>query len=82
MATGGSASKKQRKVGRNLKSGQNLAYKNEHRHEKSHVKRIKAGMRRYGWAKDAEEALIRYAAKLGLAATQSAIEFLKQAKRA
>ena len=40
--------KKGRKHGRNTKSGQNIAYKREARHEKSHVRRILKHLKRYG----------------------------------
>jgi hypothetical protein len=40
--------KKQRKYDRCRKSGQNARYKSERRHEKSHVRRLSAHIKRYG----------------------------------
>ena len=68
------------KVGRNLKSGQNLAYKAENRHGKSHIRRIRAHITRYGATdKVAASWLIKYAEKVGLNAVNSATEFLRSA---
>ena len=39
--------KKGRKHGRNTKSGANIAYKREARHEKSHVRRVQRHIARY-----------------------------------
>jgi len=72
--------KKSAKFDRQRKSGQNLAYKGEHRHEKSHIRRIKAHMTRFKHDKAAETELMRYAEKLGLNAMNSAREFLAQHK--
>jgi hypothetical protein len=50
MAAGGSQSKKMRKVDRNRKrggGGQNARYLAEHRHHKSHVRRITKHLKRY-----------------------------------
>lgn len=65
----GEQKNKSRKIGRHRKGGQNLAYKAERRHEKSHVRRIMRHLKRYGmnrinWKpedKPAAEALMRYA---------------------
>jgi hypothetical protein len=63
----GSTSKKQRKHGRNLKSGNNLRYKAEKRHEKSHVRRITKHIKRYGETdKVAVAALKAYETKAGI----------------
>jgi hypothetical protein len=65
----GSQSKKQRKHGRNVKSPHNMRYKNENRHEKSHIRRIKKHLKRYGAnGKDkvATEALTNYEIKAGI----------------
>jgi hypothetical protein len=65
--------KKQRKHGRNAKSGQNDAYKLEHRHEKSHVRRLSAHLLRYGKRdKKAVETLLWYATNVSLEATRKA----------
>jgi hypothetical protein len=64
--------KTQRKYGRNRKSGQNIAYKLEHRREKSHVRRIKRHLLRYGRDEAACSALIRYATDVGLHVVRSA----------
>lgn len=69
--------KKSAKFDRCRKSGQNLSYKGEHRHEKSHIRRIKAHISRYGVEdKVATSWLMKYAEKLGLNAVNSAREFL------
>ena len=58
---------KSKKHGRNTKSPHNIRYKNERRHEKSHVRRIKRHLMRYGEAdKVAEKALTEYKAKAGV----------------
>ena len=72
--------KKSSKADTKRKSGQNLAYKGEHRHEKSHIRRIKAHMNRFAHDKVAETELMRYAEKLGLNAINSAREFIAQHK--
>lgn len=61
---------KSSKRDRQRKSGQNLSYKAEHRHEKGHVKRLIRHFERYGYAKDAADALMKYATILGLKVTQ------------
>jgi hypothetical protein len=62
-----SSSKKQRKYGRNTKSPHNVMYKNENRHEKSHIRRIKKHLKRYGESdKVATEALTNYEIKAGI----------------
>ena len=68
--------KKSSKADKHRKSGQNLAYKGEHRHEKSHIRRIKAHMTRFKHDKVAESMLMKYAEKLGLNAINSAREFI------
>lgn len=79
--------KNQKKYGRNRKSGQNLKYLNENRHCKSHVRRIKRHVQRYGFrigdpigraSRDvcARSALLAYAEKLGLKPLQDARAFL------
>ena len=73
--------KKSSKADKHRKSGQNLAYKGEHRHEKSHIRRIKAHMTRFKHDKVAESMLMKYAEKLGLNALNSAKEFLDQQHR-
>ncbi len=70
--------KKSSKADKHRKSGQNLAYKGEHRHEKSHIRRIKAHMTRFHNDKVAESMLMKYAEKLGLNALNSAKQFLIQ----
>ena len=70
--------KKSDKQDKKRKSGQNLAYKAAQRHEKSHVRRIKKHLKRYGrHDKVSTDALISYATKLGLHQLNSAREFLK-----
>jgi hypothetical protein len=65
------------KVGRNRKSGQNGAYKSEHRHEKSHIRRIKKHLGRYGVNDTgAVASMMKYAEGLGLHALNSAKEFV------
>jgi hypothetical protein len=55
--------KKGRKYGRNLKKC--ARYTLEHRHEKSHVRRIRRHLSRYGGSDSiAQEALVRYLALL------------------
>jgi hypothetical protein len=73
--------KKSRKHDRARKSGQNAVYKAEHRHEKSHVRRIRRHISRYGRSTDANAALIRFSEQIGLKVLQSSQEFLKQAGR-
>ena len=67
---GAKKGKKQRKHDRNRKrSGHNARYIAEHRHEKSHIRRILAHLKRYSTTlKDlvAEEALKRYKLKAGI----------------
>jgi len=72
--------KKSSKADTKRKSGQNLAYKGEHRHEKSHIRRIKAHMTRFKHDKVAEAQLMKYAEGLGLNALNSAKDFLAQHK--
>lgn len=72
--------KKQRKYDRNRKSGQNGAYKLEHRQEKSHIKRIKAHLARYGYSESAKVALLHYAGQVDLHVWNSAQEFIKTVK--
>ena len=72
--------KKQRKWGRNRASAQNLAYRNELRHERSHIRRISRHMRRYGYSFDAASALLRYAEKVSLTAVRSAKALIEQAR--
>lgn len=57
--------KKGRKVGRHKKSGANLAYIREQRHEKGHYRRILKHLQRYGVSDKAALASLRsYANKL------------------
>ena len=73
--------KKGRKVGRNIKSGQNLAYKQENRHGKSHVRRMKKHIAKNGVNdKVAIAMLLKYSEGLGLNALNSAREFISQQK--
>lgn len=73
----GSKTKSSAKHGRNRKSGQNLIYKAENRREKSHVKRIRCHLKRFGMGDQvSREALVRYAGKVGLNALSSAKHFL------
>lgn len=59
--------KKGRKVGRNKRKGHALAYRNESRQEKSHVRRITKHLKRYGEGdKVAVEALKLYKIKAGI----------------
>lgn len=61
MSEGGKSSKRDR----TRKSAQNLRYKNEKRHEKSHARRIRKHIARYspnGTDEVAAEAIKRYAA--------------------
>lgn len=74
--------KKADKADKKRKSGQNMAYKAELRHEKGHIRRLKVHLGRYGYAKDAADALMRYATRVGLHATNSATEFLKGTRHA
>lgn len=57
---------KNKKQGRNLKSSQNLRYKNERRHEKSHRRRIKAHLTRFPDDKVAAKNLENVEVKLGV----------------
>jgi hypothetical protein len=75
--------KKSRKHSRNRKSGQNLVYKAEHRHEKGHVRRIKRHLNRYGFGDAvASKALMDYAVNVNLHAVNSVKEFMKAGQRA
>ena len=58
-------SKKQAKRDRNRKSGQNLAYKNESRHEKSHIRRIKFHLKRFPADRVAQKELERFLVAAG-----------------
>lgn len=72
--------KQSSKKDRKRKSGCNLAYKAENRHEKSHIRRIKKHISRYGKTdKTAADALLNFATKCGLSPLNSAKEFLKSA---
>jgi hypothetical protein len=71
-----SKQKSQQKYDRNRKSGQNAAYKEEHRHEKSHIRRIKAHLLRFGQDKAARSALIKFAEQVSLSAVRSAEAFI------
>lgn len=73
-------SDKSRKLDRNRKSGQNLVYKNEHRHEKSHIRRIKKHILRYGKDPIATERLLKYGEHLGLHVFNSVKEFIAAQK--
>jgi hypothetical protein len=69
--------KKSSKADRKRKSGQNGAYKLEHRHEKSHIRRIKNHVKRYGVTDNVAVAhLMRIAEGLGINAFNSAKEFV------
>lgn len=57
--------KKQRKWGRNAKSGQNLRYKNEDRQQKSHIKRIERHLTQFPTDWPACKALERYRVAIG-----------------
>jgi hypothetical protein len=63
-AAGGKSSKKDR----TRKSAQNLRYKNENRHAKSHVRRITKHIKRYGGTSDkvALKALDSYKRQAGI----------------
>lgn len=75
--------KKSAKWDRQRKSGQNLAYKQENRHTKSHVNRMKKHIAKYGVQdKTATGMLLKYAENLGLNALNSAREFIAQHKEA
>ena len=67
--------KKFKKYGRN--SADCAAYKSEHRHEKSHIRRIKVHLLRYRFDTVAKVALINLATQVSLNAVNSATEFLK-----
>jgi hypothetical protein len=56
---------KSSKMGRQKKSGQNLAYINEQRHDKSHVRRIRRHLLRFAGDKVAKVSLVYYEARLG-----------------
>ena len=56
---------KSSKAGRQKKCGQNLAYINEQRHDKSHVKRLVRHCERFGTDKIAAASLVWYRARLG-----------------
>lgn len=59
-----------RKLGRIRKSPQNLRYKNERRHEKSHVKRIAKHLKRHPNDKVAVSEHTRYRAAAGYMSTR------------
>lgn len=63
---------KNRKIGRIRKTAQNLRYKNEHRHEKSHIKRITKHLRRFPADKVAETALRTYKYEAGVISAKPA----------
>jgi hypothetical protein len=65
------------KPDRNRKSGHNLKYKSENRHAKSHIRRIKAHLSRYGKDKAAIGMLMHHAQSVGVSALNSATEFVK-----
>jgi hypothetical protein len=56
---------KSSKAGRKKKSGQNLAYINEQRHDKSHVRRLKVHLARFPGDKTGTATLAFYSARLG-----------------
>ena len=58
--------KKQRKHGRNAKSGQNGRYKTESRREKSHVRRITKHLKRFPDDHYASTMLTTYKKKAGI----------------
>ena len=58
--------KKGRKVGRSKRNGQSMAYKNESRREKSHVRRIIKHLNRYGDDLVALKALKHYKTLAGI----------------
>lgn len=57
---------KNKKQGRNLKSAQNLRYKNERRHEQSHRRRMKAHLKRFPGDNAARENLEKVEVRLGI----------------
>ena len=61
MSEGGKSSK----AGRAKKSGQNLRYIGEQRHDKSHVRRITRHLARFPGDRTAVASLDRYRVKLG-----------------
>jgi hypothetical protein len=61
MSDGGKSSK----AGRNKKGGQNLAYINEQRHDKSHIKRLVRHCERFVDDKIAAASLGYYRGRLG-----------------
>jgi hypothetical protein len=56
---------KSSKAGRQKKCGQNLAYVNEQRHDKSHVRRLLRHCARFGADKIAAASLVWYRGRLG-----------------
>ncbi len=71
--------KKGQKVGRNAKWC--VAYKSESKHQKSHIRRIKKHLARFGLSdKKAKDTLLWYAEGLGLNPLRSAQEFVSQLK--
>lgn len=62
----GNQGKKSSKADRSRKSPQNLRYKNERRHEKSHVRRITHHLIKFGADKVAQKALAEYKIKAGV----------------
>ena len=65
---------------RNRKSGQNLIYRSERRHDRSHVRRIRRHLERHGFDPVAVEAAIRYATNISLNAVRSIQEFIKDVR--
>lgn len=64
--------KKNRKQDRTRKSAQNVRYRNERRHEKSHVRRISAHLKKHPGDKTAVNELTRYKAAAGYMSTRPA----------
>jgi len=56
---------KNRKIGRQKKSGQNLRYFNEDRHAKSHIQRLKKHLVRFPADKAGEATMKYYIGKTG-----------------
>jgi len=73
--------KKSRKWDRNRKCGQNLRYKAENRHEKSHIRRIRKHVVRYGIDSMAISRLLKLAESLGINALNSAKEFIAEQRK-
>jgi hypothetical protein len=71
--------KTQQKYGRNKNFC--AAYRLEHKHEKSHIRRIKLHLKRFGQDKVARSALMHAAEQVGLNAVRSAEAFIAAVMR-